>query len=738
MRVIRVLSISILLVAQYLPAYSQELPQPPMTRVDPVEETIHGVKITDPYRWLEDQDNPETRAWIAAQTKYTNSIMSQVPARDWIKAQLGKWMRVAKITTPWVRGGSFFYLKRTPEQDQASIYVRHGWGGKETVLVDPRALSSDSMSSVAILDVSRDGKILAYAVHRSGADEGVVRFLDTASDKDLKDTLPEARYTGTNLTPNGEGVYYTDYGSSGSRVRFHKFGSDPSNDVEVFGKELTPDQFIVTNLSSDGSYLVFSVSRVGGKDNVDIYIEDLRKKTPVVPLVKDRNASFAPAFAGSHLYLCTNWKAPNGRVLEVDLNNPDIQRWREVVSESEAVMNLSMFNDFAALGGKLFVEYLVNGAYQIKIFETSGKYVEDLPFPTLGSLNFDKPAIYTNLFGTWEDDNVYYSFTSFAIPAQIFDYNTKTRRHIEWARVDGPINPDGLEIKRVQYESKDGTRIPLTLVYKKGLELDGHQPTLLSGYGGFGATVPATYDLLETPAAYWASIGGVFGWAGVRGGGEFGERWHRAGMLDKRQNAFDDLVAAAEWLIRNNYTSSDRLAISGMSNAGLMVGAALTQRPDLFKAVVCAYPLLDMIRYQKFEMGFIWVPEYGSADNPEQFKYLLKYSPYQNVKPGTKYPAVLFVSGDSDTRVAPLHARKMTALLQASTSSKNPVLLRYETSSGHTPMFLPVSKQIEELSDEFSFLFWQLGMIADQEWKNHGLRPNGRVPYRPWRGDSAQ
>jgi len=680
--------------------------------VDAVEENIHGVKITDPYRWLENQDSPETRAWIAAQTKYTNSILSHAPAREFILSQISKWMRVGNITTPWVRRGSFFYLKRTPEQDQASIYVKHGWNGRETLLVDPRTVASDSVSSVTILAVSRDGKVLAYAVHGSGADEGTVRFLDTDTGKDLKDTLPEARYTGLSLTPRGEGVYYTEFGSSGCRVRFHKFGSEHSDDVEVFGNELTPDQYIVARLSTDGSYLVFSVFRVGGKDNVDIYIQDLRRRTSVVPLVQDRNASFAPAFAGSHLYLCTNWKAPNGRVFDVDLNNPD-KRWREVVSESDAVMNLSMFNDFAALGGKLFVEYLVNGAYRIKIFETSGKYVEDLPFPAPGSLNFDKPATDTNVFGSWDDDDVYYSFTSFAIPARIFSYNTKSRSHIEWARVDGPINPDDLEIKQVLYESKDGTRIPLTLVYKKGLELNGHQPTLLSGYGGFGSTVAPTYDLVDSPAAYWASLGGVFGWAGVRGGGEFGEKWHSAGMLDKRQNAFDDFIAAAEWLIRNNYTNANRLAISGMSNAGLMVGAALTQRPDLFKAVVCAYPLLDMLRYEKFAMGFIWVPEYGSADNPEQFKYLLKYSPYQNVKPGTKYPAVLFVSGDSDTRVAPLHARKMTSLLQASTSSRNPVLLRYETSSGHAPMFLPVSKQIAELSDEFSFLFWQLGMIAD-------------------------
>lgn len=677
-----------------------------------MEDTIHGVRITDPYRWLENQDSPETRAWIAAQTKYTNLMLSQAPSREFIKSQISKWMRVGKITTPWVRKESFFYLRRTPQQDEASIYVKHGWNGRETLLVDPRTVASDSMSSVTILDVSRDGKVLAYAVHGSGADEGNVRFLDTDSGKDLKDTLPEARYTGLSLTPGGEGVYYTELGSSGCRVRFHRFGSGHGDDIEVFGKELAPDQYIVAKLSTDGNYLAFSVLRVGGKDNVDIYIQDLRKKTPVVPLLKDRSASFAPAFAGSHLYLCTNWRAPNGRVLEVDLNRPD-KKWREVVSESNAVMNLSLYNDFAALGGKLFVEYLANGADRIKVFETSGKYVEDLPFPVPGSLNYDKPATDTNLFGGWDDDDVYYSFTSFAIPARIFDYNTKTRKQIEWSRVDGPINPDDLEIEQVLYESKDGTRIPLTLVYKKGLELNGHQPALLSGYGGFGSTVAPTYDFEDSPAAFWASIGGVFAWAGVRGGGEFGEKWHSAAILGKRQNAFDDFIGAAEWLVRNNYTSPDRLAISGMSNAGLMVGAALTQRPDLFKAVVCAYPLLDMLRYQKFGMGFIWVPEYGSADNPDQFNFLFKYSPYQNVKPGTKYPAVLFVSGDSDTRVAPLHARKMTALLQTSTSSKNPVLLRYETSSGHAPMFLPVTKQIEELTDEFSFLFWQLGMTGN-------------------------
>jgi prolyl oligopeptidase len=705
-----------------LPTWSQQA-QPPKTRVDAVTETIHGVRITDPYRWLEDQDSPETRAWIDAETKYTRAVLDQLSNRELVKAEVGRWMRVGHITTPWVRGGNFIYSRRGAEEDQASIYIRRGAGEKEELLVNPLTFSADSSTSVTIQDVSATGKVLAYAMHGSGADEGSIAFLNTVTGKNLDDVLSKGRYVSVALTPDGGGVYYSDFTRGGFRVHFHRMGTARANDKEIFGKELKSGQYVTVKLSPDGHYLLLSVFAVGGKDNINLYIQDVTDQKPIAPLVVNSNATFVPAFAGSHLYLFTNWKAPNGRVVEVDLKNPDSANWREIVPESSSLMNLNLVSNCTAAGGRLFVEYNDESTPRIEVFDSSGKHVDDFHYPTLGSLAIE--GIGSNILGTWEEDDVYYTFTSFAIPARVFRYNTRTRQQTEWARVDGPVDPDTLEIKKVQYESKDGTRVPLTLVYKKGLKLDGQQPTLLSGYGGFGMTLPPMYSPELTPAALWASNGGVFAWAGLRGGGEYGENWHADGMLGKKQNVFDDFISAAEWLIRNKYTKPERLAITGMSNGGLLVGAALTQRPDLFKAVVCAYPLLDMFRYQKFAMGFTWIPEYGSSDNPEQFKYLLKYSPYQNVKAGTKYPAVLFVSGDSDTRVAPLHARKMTALVQASTASDNPVLLRYAVSAGHVAMSLPVSQQIEELADQFSFFFWQLGMESQQEQGRQSPRTGG-------------
>jgi prolyl oligopeptidase len=387
----------------------------------------------------------------------------------------------------------------------------------------------------------------------------------------------------------------------------------------------------------------------------------------------------------------TNWQAPNGRILAVDLRNPARDNWRQVIPESSAAME-----GFSLAGGKLFVNYLEDVHSRVRIFEPGGKPVRDIRFPALGTVS--------SVTGQWTSPETFFQFESFHLPETIYRYHAATGRQQIWAQSNMPIRTDDLELKQVWYESKDRTKIPMFLLHRRGIKLDGSNAAFLTGYGGFNVSMTPEFS---PTAVLWAEKGGVFALPNLRGGGEFGDRWHRAGMLANKQNVFDDFIAAAEWLVKEGYTRPARLAISGRSNGGLLMGAALTQRPDLFRAVICGYPLLDMVRYHTFLVARWWVPEYGSSEDPAQFKSIYAYSPYHRVKPGTRYPAVLFVTGDSDTRVAPLHARKMAALLQAS-GSERPVLLDYDTRAGHS-RGMPVSRQIEDLTDQLSFLLWQLG-----------------------------
>ncbi|MDT5123855.1 MAG: prolyl oligopeptidase [Acidobacteriota bacterium] len=668
------------------------IPAPPKTRTDNVTETINGVTITDPYRWLEDQNSPETRAWIDAQNKYTQSVIGALAGRDRISHRLEELLKIDVISTPTARGGRYFFSKRRADQNQFVLYVREN--GKDEVLVDPNAMSKDQTTSVSLFDVSEDGKLICYGIREGGADETTGVLLDVETRKELPDRFPKARYFGISIKPDKSGLYYTRYdNATGSHVFYHAMGTDVAQDAEIFGKGYTPTEIISPEVSRDGRYLTIFVNHGSAGKKVEVYAQDLEKKGPITPIVNDLDATFGGTVEGDHLYMETNWQAPNRRIIDVDLKNPARAHWRTVVPEASSVIE-----NFRLAGGKVFVNYLENVSTHVKVFEPSGKQVREISFPTLGTAS--------NMSGEWDQDEAFYSFSSFAQPTTIYRYHISTGKQEVWARINVPVKSDEIEVKQIWYESKDKTKIPMFLVYQKGTKLDGTHPTLLTGYGGF--------NLSETPgfsarAAFWVENGGVFALPNLRGGGEFGEKWHQAGMLEKKQNVFDDFISAAEWLIRNKYTSTSKLAISGGSNGGLLVGAALTQRPDLFQAVVVSYPLLDMVRYQKFLVARFWVPEYGSSEDPEQFKYIYAYSPYQHVTQGTKYPAVLLISGDSDTRVAPLHARKMTALLQAMTGSDKPVFLHYDTKAGHSGG-LPVSKQIQDLTDEFSFLFWQLGI----------------------------
>jgi prolyl oligopeptidase len=686
----------LLLVLQaFLPSGGRAAPACPPTRVEVVRDTLHGAVVEDPYRWLEQKDAPETRAWIAAQNRYRDSLTAHVPGLERIKARLAELLKVDAVGLPIERGGRYFFSRRRADQDQRVLVVRRGLGGEDQVLLDPHPLSADHTTSVSYLDISLDGKLAVIGTRLGGEDQVAVSFHDVDSGKDLPDRLPRARYFGLALEADRRGVYYSRYTPEGSRVFYHAFGTDTTEDRYVFGEGYGPDKIVDVALSEEGRWLLFTVLHGAAAQRSELWVKDLASDRPMVAVVKDLDAYFAGAIVGDQLYMRTNWQAPRSRILRVDLRHPARESWVEIVPQGAGVIG-----SFSLAGGRLFVNELENVVSKVRIFDPDGKAAGEITFPTLGSVG--------GMNGRWASSEAFFTFTSFVVPTTIFRYDVAAAKRTVWWRPNVPVESERFETKQVWYDSKDGTRIPMFIVHRKGLRLDGRNPTYLTGYGGFDVDMTPTYSY---EAVLWAESGGVYALPNLRGGAEFGEEWHRAGMLDRKQNVFDDFVAAAEWLIRSRYTNSQKLAIEGGSNGGLLVGAALTQHPNLFRAVICAVPLLDMLRYQRFLVARFWVPEYGSAEDSAQFRTLAAYSPYQHVVRGTDYPAVLLVTGDSDTRVDPLHARKMTALLQASTGSDRPILLYYDTKAGHAGG-RPVSKTIEDAGIENQFLFWQLGMTA--------------------------
>jgi prolyl oligopeptidase len=692
-RLLVLLLLPVLLSGLAGPTSAQEHKSPPKTQTNNVTETIHGVAITDPYRWLEDQNSPETRAWINAQNEYTNSVLAGFAGREIIHQRLEQLMKIDTLQAPFERGGRYFIRKRSADQNQFVIYVRDGLNGKDEVLIDGNTLSADQNSSANILDVTHDGKLMAYGLRQGGEDEVTVSIMDVETRKDLPDKLPRARYFGISLKPDASGFYYTTFSKEGPRVYYHAMGTKPSGDRKIFGDGYGPGAIVGSALSEDGRYLLMVVNFGSSADKSEVWVQDLASGGPLVPIARDIPARFSPEIAGDTMFMQTNWNAENGKLMAVDLKKPARENWREIIPQNQYVMD-----SFSAAGGKLFVNYLENVTTKIKVFDDTGKPLGEVKLPGLGTAS--------GMGGEWTKDEAFYTFSSFAQPTIIYRYKVSTGKQEEWARIKAPVASDQIEVKQVWFESKDKTRVPMFLVHKKGLKLDGARPALLTAYGGFNVSLTPAFSAI---AALWAEMGGVFAQPNLRGGGEFGEKWHKAGMLGNKQNVFDDFIAAAEWLSRNNYTNPSKLAIRGGSNGGLLVGAVMTQRPELYQAVVCAVPLLDMLRYQDFLVARFWVPEYGSAEEAEQFKYIYAYSPYHRVKKGANYPAVFFTTGDGDTRVAPLHARKMTALMQASTGSNRPILLHYDTKAGHSGG-LPVSKQIDDTTEEMSFLFWQLGI----------------------------
>jgi prolyl oligopeptidase len=670
---------------------------PPATRTDDVKDNYFGTEVADPYRWLEAQQSPETRKWIDEQNGYTRSVLDPLPGRDKLKKRLTELLNVDAFTPPVERNGRYFFEKRAVGQDQFVLYLRKGRSGTDEVLVDPQPLSADHTVSVQLEAVSEDGKLLAYAVRQGGEDQAVPHFFDVDARKDLPERLPKERYFSLAITPDNSKVFYARMSPEGPRVYAHKVGSDPANDALIFGEGLGKDKIVVIRLSEDGRTLVIFVLHSAAGDRMDVYMQSLAENGPIIPVVKDIAARFVVLPADDRLFIYTNWKAPKGRVLVTEVKNPSPEHWQQIIPEGAGTIE-----DVVLTAGRLAVLLTENAASRARVYEGNGRLVREISLPAIGSIS--------GFRGRWGSHEAFYEFESFHIPPRIYQYDVETGTQQVWAQPKVPFDSSKYEVKQVWYKSKDGTRVPMFLTAARGARPNGSTPTLLFGYGGFEVSLTPRYS---ARVAAWIESGGLYASANLRGGSEFGEEWHRAGMLEKKQNVFDDFIGAAEWLVQNHYTQASRLAIRGGSNGGLLVTAALTQRPDLFGAVLCEYPLIDMLRYQKFLVAQWWVPEYGSSDNAEQFKYIYAYSPYQHFKPGTKYPAVLFVTGDSDTRVAPLHARKMTALMQSAAAPGRPILLRYDTAGGHT-FAEPVSKQVEEIADQLSFLDWQLKVPTAQ------------------------
>ena len=677
---------------------------PPKAKMQPVTDDLYGHKIVDNYRWLEDAGSPETQEFVRQELAYTRGILDPLPGREKILERLQQLALVGTIDAPQLGGKYYFYTRREGAQNQPILLVREGVQGADRALVDVNQMAADGTVALDWWYPSDDGKYVAYGTSHSGSEESTLYVIETATGKLLGDTIERTRFSSVAWKKDDSGFYYSRHPRKGEvpageevyhvKIFYHPLGGDPVKDALVFGEGLPAQDIPGVQLADDDDrWLLITVFE--GWAKTEMYLQDLKAGTPPVVVTSGKNFLYSGEIFQGKLYITTNEDASRYQVFVVGAANTKRENWKEIIPESDAVLqNLSVF------GGMLFAQYEKNATSELQRFDLEGKPLGQVRLPALGTA--------AGIGGRWDRKEMFFGFQSFTIPASVYQVDLSSGQTSLWDRVHAPIDPSAYDVKQVWFSSKDGTKVPMFVFHKKGLELNGKNPTLLTGYGGFNISLTPSFSA----ARYlWLEHGGVFAVVNLRGGAEFGEDWHRAGMLDKKQNVFDDFIAAAEFLISDKITDKDHLAIQGGSNGGLLMGAALTERPELFRAVVCQVPLLDMLRYQHFQIAKLWIPEYGSADDPKQFEWLYAYSPYHHVKPGTDYPAILFMTAESDTRVDPMHAKKMAALMQAEAangqSRDRPILLRIESKAGHGAG-KPLAKQIEEGVDVYSFLFWQL------------------------------
>ncbi|MGI5861575.1 MAG: prolyl oligopeptidase family serine peptidase [Myxococcales bacterium] len=681
----------------------------PETRRDALLETLFGQQVADPYRWLEDEKAPEVQEWMRLQDKAARDWFDARAGRDALEKRFRELFYLDSISVPHKRGGRLFYTRTHADKEKAIVYWRQGADGEEKVLLDPNQWSEDGTVSLGIWTPSWDGKKVAYAVRPNAADEATLHVIDVDSGEVSKiDVIEGAKYASPSWTPDAKGFYYEYLPADPSipvserpgytELRFHALGTDPKQDPVIHPKTGNPSSFLGGGVSRDGRWLLVYIQR-GWNEN-DVYLRDLKKKGDTFrPLVLGKDATYEVNVWTDQLYVVTNEGASNKRVFKVAATKPERASWKEIVPEDPEATLEAM----TIVGGHLALLYMKNAANELRIATLDGKPVRTIALPGIGSTS--------PIYGLQDDEEAYYSFSSFTVPRQVYKLSMKTGATELWSEVKLPIDPSPYEVEQVWFPSKDGTKVSMFVVRRKDMPRDGSNPTLLYGYGGFNVSMTPWFSSSIYP---WLEAGGVYAVPNLRGGGEYGKRWHDAGKGANKQNVFDDYVAAAEWLIANGYTSPKKLAIYGGSNGGLLVGAAMTQRPELYGAVVCAVPLLDMVRYHLFGSGRTWIPEYGTAEIEDEFKTLFAYSPYHRTQKGTKYPALLMLSADHDDRVDPMHARKFVAAIQHDTVGEAPVLLRIETNAGHSGAD-QVRKSIAKSVDMYSFLFEQLGMTAKTE-----------------------
>ncbi len=657
----------------------------------------HGTDVADPYRWLEVDTAAEVEAWVNAQNAVTFDYLSKIPYRKQIADRYAELFNYPKYSAPFREGEYYFFYKNDGLQNQSVIYVQKGLDGKPEVFIDPNEMSKDGTTAVSLLGADDDGRYMAYTIQEAGSDWQQIRVKEIATKKDLSDVLRWVKFSGASWYKDG--FFYSRYpqpakGSelSGNNqyhsVFFHKLGTDQAQDKLIYRDDANPNHYHFGGVTEDNKY--FIMYKQPGTDGFATYFQDLEKEGSFQLLFEgyDHKSSVVHNI-GTKFLVLTDIDAPNYRLIEVDVTKPQKQYWREIIPQSEHLLQSATTG-----AGKLFANYLVNATDRYYQMNYDGSDRREIELPGLGSAGG---------FGAKEEDKIlFYTFTSFIYPNTVFQYDPATGKSEEFFKSELKFNPQDYVERQVFYTSKDGTKVSMFIVHKKDLKLDGNNPAYLYGYGGFNVNLTPFFS---TTNLILLENGGVYAMPNLRGGGEYGEAWHKAGMLDKKQNVFDDFIAAAEYLINEKYTSKQRLAIAGGSNGGLLVGAAMTQRPDLFAVAFPAVGVMDMLRYHKFTVGKGWIPEYGSSEDPEQFKYLIKYSPLHNLKPGVKYPATLVTTADHDDRVVPAHSFKFAAKLQESHAGDNPVLIRIETKAGHGAG-KPTSKIIEEQADIWSFFFY--------------------------------
>lgn len=679
----------------------------PPSYPDPtVVDIYHGQAVPDPYRWLEDLDSEQTRAWIEAQNQLTFDYLRQIPARQRLLERLTQLWNYERYSQPFKEGNRYFYFKNDGLQNQSVLYTQESLEAEARVLLDPNTFSEDGTVALSGIAISRDGRYLAYGLSRSGSDWQEWKVRDIETGEDLPDHLRWVKFSGASWTLDGQGFFYSRYDepAPGSeyesanyfqKLYYHRLGTSQSEDVLVYHRPDQKEWGFAGGVTEDGNYLIISVWRGTDPKNL-IFYKDLRDpQSPVVELIREFEAEYSfVGNDGSRFWLLTDCQAPRRRLVAIDLEQPD--QVQEVIPEAEETLQgVSLINNqFVAF-------YLKDAHTQIKTFALDGTYLGEIPLPGLGSAS--------GFGGKRYDTETFYTFTSFTTPPTIYRYDFTSGTSTLFRQPQVDFDPQAYEVQQVFYTSKDGTRIPMFLVHRRGLTRTGDHPTLLYGYGGFGISLTPSFSV---GLVAWLEMGGVYAQPNLRGGGEYGEEWHQAGTKLNKQKVFDDFIAAAEWLIAHGYANPAKLAISGGSNGGLLVGACLVQRPELFAAALPAVGVFDMLRFHKFTIGWAWISEYGSPENPEEFKALYAYSPLHNLKPGTAYPATLITTADHDDRVVPAHSFKFAAALQAAQGGSQPILIRIDTKAGHGAG-KPTSKLIEEAADRWAFLVQVLGIPWD-------------------------